>query len=235
MDPDLETLLEAELDRLKGDRDALRAIFACREPDRDADPFAQLPVNLERLVWAAQKQFECGERLDTAVLDPRVVLEGVTRLCVRIRTCRRDVGESNEQSPEATAAAAAEADDATQLFVILVRSTLAARKVVFEHRLNRAAFDWCVLRRPFSLLLVSARRRRRDVVPVTSSSLGGRPGAAHTSPSLHATATLSTRRSLKNHAGSSARSRLDLCKRGPTPARCAASWPRSPWASPPRR
>ena len=100
-------------------------------------------------MWAAQKQFECGERLDTAVLDPRVVLEGVTRLCVRIRTCRRDVGESNEQSPEATAAAAAEADDATQLFVILVRSTLAARKVVFEHRLNRAAFDWRVLRRPF--------------------------------------------------------------------------------------
>jgi DNA-directed RNA polymerase II subunit RPB1 len=170
-DPDLETLLEAELDRLKGDRDALRAIFACREPDRDADPFAQLPVNLERLVWAAQKQFECGERLDTAVLDPRVVLEGVTRLCVRIRTCRRDVGESNEQSPEATAAAAAEADDATQLFVILVRSTLAARKVVFEHRLNRAAFDWCVLRRPFSL-------RRRDVVPGTSSSLGGRAARA---------------------------------------------------------
>jgi DNA-directed RNA polymerase II subunit RPB1 len=156
-DPDLETLLEAELDRLKGDRDALRAIFACREPDRDADPFAQLPVNLERLVWAAQKQFECGERLDTAVLDPRVVLEGVTRLCVRIRTCRRDVGETNEQSPEATAAAAAEADDATQLFVILVRSTLAARKVVFEHRLNRAAFDWCGLRRP--LLFTSLRRR----------------------------------------------------------------------------
>ena len=166
-DPDLETLLEAELDRLKGDRDALRAIFACREPDRDADPFAQLPVNLERLVWAAQKQFECGERLDTAVLDPRVVLEGVTRLCVRIRTCRRDVGETNEQSPEATAAAAAEADDATQLFVILVRSTLAARKVVFEHRLNRAAFDWRVLRRPFSLF-VSVRRRRRDVVPGTA-------------------------------------------------------------------
>jgi DNA-directed RNA polymerase II subunit RPB1 len=185
-DPDLETLLEAELDRLKGDRDALRAIFACREPDRDADPFAQLPVNLERLVWAAQKQFECGERLDTAVLDPRVVLEGVTRLCVRIRTCRRDVGESNEQSPEATAAAAAEADDATQLFVILVRSTLAARKVVFEHRLNRAAFDWCVLRRPFHFLAPSPRRRPCDVVVSRRSCLAvthvARGTTKHTSP-----------------------------------------------------
>ena len=45
-DLDLETLLEAELDRLKGDRDALRHL-RCRESDRDADPFAQLPVNLE--------------------------------------------------------------------------------------------------------------------------------------------------------------------------------------------
>ena len=79
-------------DRLKGDRDALRAIFAS-EPDRDADPFAQLPVNLERLVWAAQKQFECGERLDTAVLDPRVVLEGVTRLCAI-----RPVGETSARA-----------------------------------------------------------------------------------------------------------------------------------------
>jgi len=182
-DPDLETLLEAELDRLKGDRDALRAIFACREPDRDADPFAQLPVNLERLVWAAQKQFECGERLDTAVLDPRVVLEGVTRLCVRIRTCRRDVGETNEQSPEATAAAAAEADDATQLFVILVRSTLAARKVVFEHRLNRAAFDWLV--GEVEARFVQARAHAGEMCGVLAAQSMGEPATQMTLNTFH--------------------------------------------------
>ena len=232
-DPDLETLLEAELDRLKGDRDALRAIFACREPDRDADPFAQLPVNLERLVWAAQKQFECGERLDTAVLDPRVVLEGVTRLCVRIRTCRRDAGESNEQSPEATAAAAAEADDATQLFVILVRSTLAARKVVFEHRLNRAAFDWRVLPRPFHFFQASwslcpgvhASRLRKNVAACraalcrASGTDARRRRRQLPRGRLQHTHTPPRRRRHHDHAGSSARSKPDLCKPEPPWAR----------------
>ena len=37
-DPLLASLLQAETDQLMSDRDALRAIFACREPDKDADP-----------------------------------------------------------------------------------------------------------------------------------------------------------------------------------------------------
>ena len=109
----------------------LRAIFACREPDRDADPFAQLPVNLERLVWAAQKQFECGERLDTAVLDPRVVLEGVPRAYV----CASGLvgGAWREQQTVARSYRSSGRGGRRRdtVFVTLVPVTLAARKVVF--------------------------------------------------------------------------------------------------------
>ena len=108
---------------------------------------------------------------------------GVTRLCVRIRTCRRDVGESNEQSPEATAAAAAEADDATQLFVILVRSTLAARKSSESGGLRLARLRVLGLRgagaRRRVLDFTSSRRRPWDVVVSRRSAW-----SSHTSPRL---------------------------------------------------
>ena len=181
-DPDLEDLLEAELARLKDDRDALRAIFACREPDRDADPFAQLPVNLERLIWSAQKQFKCGDILEEAVLDPRAVLSGVTKLCVTIRTCRQRVAAADDENP-ADATRDEGLDDATQMFVILVRSQLAARKVVFEHKLTRAAFDW--LLGEVEARFVQARAHAGERCGVLAAQSMGEPATQMTLNTFH--------------------------------------------------
>uniref|UniRef100_A0A7S3NMX3 DNA-directed RNA polymerase subunit n=1 Tax=Aureoumbra lagunensis TaxID=44058 RepID=A0A7S3NMX3_9STRA len=153
-DPTLIDLLEDELKQLKVDRDALRVIFAHREPDKDADIFSQLPVNLERLIWNAQRQFECGPRLRKAVLDPRIALHKVAKLCATLRT-HRAPGGFNRKAPEtgeagnatvaevaSTATSAPQQEDATLLFCILIRSTLVSRKCMFEYRLTSSALDW---------------------------------------------------------------------------------------------
>ena len=197
----LAALLENELEQLQRDRDALRAIFACREPDKDADPSANLPVNLARLVWAAQRQFECGPRLERAVLDPRVALSGVARLCRALRTCR-----ASESGPAAAAAAAmetdddadgvaavdalvnagrteADAEDPTALFAILIRCTLAARKCCFEYRLNRAAFDWLV--GEIESRFVQARAHAGEMCGVLAAQSMGEPATQMTLNTFH--------------------------------------------------
>ena len=197
----LAALLENELEQLQRDRDALRAIFACREPDKDADPSANLPVNLARLVWAAQRQFECGPRLERAVLDPRVALSGVARLCRALRTCR-----ASESGPAAAAASAmetdddadgvaavdalvnagrteADAEDPTALFAILIRCTLAARKCCFEYRLNRAAFDWLV--GEIESRFVQARAHAGEMCGVLAAQSMGEPATQMTLNTFH--------------------------------------------------
>ncbi|KAK7249310.1 DNA-directed 5'-3' RNA polymerase [Aureococcus anophagefferens] len=196
----LAALLENELEQLQRDRDALRAIFACREPDKDADPFANLPVNLARLVWAAQRQFECGPRLERAQLDPRVALSGVARLCRALRTCR-----ASESGPAAAASAMetdddadgvaavdalvnagrteTDAEDPTALFAILIRCTLAARKCCFEYRLNRAAFDW--LMGEIESRFVQARAHAGEMCGVLAAQSMGEPATQMTLNTFH--------------------------------------------------
>ena len=196
----LAALLENELEQLQRDRDALRAIFACREPDKDADPFANLPVNLARLVWAAQRQFECGPRLERAQLDPRVALSGVARLCRALRTCR-----ASESGPAAAASAMetdddadgvaavdalvnagrteTDAEDPTALFAILIRCTLSARKCCFEYRLNRAAFDWLV--GEIESRFVQARAHAGEMCGVLAAQSMGEPATQMTLNTFH--------------------------------------------------
>ena len=107
-DTELAALLEEELEQLKRDRDALRHVFAYRDGVSQKSVYiaTQLPVNLDRLVWAAQRQFDCGPRLRSAILDPRDALKGVATLCSAIRKAKTPsaVGSESAVKTEATPA-----------------------------------------------------------------------------------------------------------------------------------
>ncbi|KAJ8608431.1 hypothetical protein CTAYLR_010334 [Chrysophaeum taylorii] len=173
-DPNMAALLEDELDQLKRDRDALRHIFAYREVSvKKADAFAQLPVNLDRLVWAAQRQFDCGPRLEIAVLDPRVALAGVGKLCSAIRKAKNPslVGRENDN------------EDATLLFCILVRSRLACRRCVFDYRLTPSAFEW--LMGEIETRFAGARVHSGEMCGVLAAQSIGQPATQMTLNTFH--------------------------------------------------
>ena len=58
-DHELQQLLFDESEQLQEDRDALREIFKFREPgdpDKESDPNAHVPVNINRLIWCVLRR-----------------------------------------------------------------------------------------------------------------------------------------------------------------------------------
>ena len=89
-----------------------------------------LPVNLERLIWNAQKVFHIDMRQPTD-LSPLKVVEGVRDLSSRLIV----IGGGDPISRQAQ-------QNATLLFSVLLRSILCSKRVAFEHKLSAEAFDW---------------------------------------------------------------------------------------------
>jgi DNA-directed RNA polymerase II subunit RPB1 len=116
--------LDREWRQLCDDREAVRNIFPKGE-DR-----VVLPVNLERLIWNAQKVFHIDMR-EAGDLSPLKVVEGVRDLSKRLIVIDGD-DHISQQAQE----------NATLLFSVLLRSTLCAKRVAFEHKLSAEAFDW---------------------------------------------------------------------------------------------
>lgn len=85
---------------------------------------------MERLIWSAQTRFGVNpsRRSD---LNPLEVIREVRALCDRLVVIRGD----DELSREAQ-------ENATMLVKTLLRSTLAAKRVLSEHVLSAAAFRW---------------------------------------------------------------------------------------------
>ena len=127
---DTQVLLEAEVEKLQADRVELRVILASRGMGQESDNAAQIPVNIRRLIQNAQQLFSIDLEKPT-VLHPQTIIEGVSELCTKIVV----VKGSDELSIEAQA-------NATLFFQILLRSTLASKRVLREYRLSRSAFDW---------------------------------------------------------------------------------------------
>jgi len=189
-DASLALLLDDEMRTLRRDRDALRTIFACREPDTEGDPSAQLPVNLERIIWAAQRQFECGARVKVATLDPRVALRGVTALCAKLVfavttganfSVKADKDDENAKAQPRSGSD--ENENATMLFAILIRSTLACKLCCFEHRLNQAAFDWVV--GEIESRFATARAHPGEMCGVLAAQSIGEPATQMTLNTFH--------------------------------------------------
>jgi len=148
LNADVRLVLEAEFQQLVSDVAAAQEIF----PDgTDRWP---LPVNIRRLIWNAKKIYGIGDvrvrggggggvtrgmgvdaELDRdwsgSDLHPKKVIEGVQRLSQLLVV----VPGSDPLSVEAQT-------NATLLFHILLRSLLNSRRVLYEHRLTREAFDW---------------------------------------------------------------------------------------------
>ncbi|KAH8090033.1 DNA-directed 5'-3' RNA polymerase [Aureococcus anophagefferens] len=92
----LAALLENELEQLQRDRDALRAIFACREPDKDADPFANLPSGPHARAMetdddadgvAAVDALVNAGRTETDAEDPTALFAILIRCTLAARKC----------------------------------------------------------------------------------------------------------------------------------------------------
>jgi len=121
-------LLAAEFRQLGEDRKAVREII----PTGDAS--IHLPVNMSRIIWNAQKRFSSsGQRRMVTDLSPVEVFETVRQLSAKLVVVPGDDPLSVEAQRNATV-----------LFNVLLRSKLASKKVLKEHRLSRSAFLWVV-------------------------------------------------------------------------------------------
>ncbi|CAM0951685.1 unnamed protein product [Alopecurus aequalis] len=92
-----------------------------------------MPVNLKRIVWNAQKTFKIDTKKPSLDLHPMEIVEAVDELQARLRV----VDGVDPISMEAQ-------KNATLLFNILLRSTLASKRVLREYGLTREAFEWVI-------------------------------------------------------------------------------------------
>jgi DNA-directed RNA polymerase II subunit RPB1 len=128
-DIDLQNILREEYRALEADRVELRKIAVSRGREKAADVSFVLPVNFERLILKAQRQFRVDFSSPTD-LHPRKVVQRVKQLLKELVVVKGD----DDLSVEAQR-------NATVLFSILTRSHLAAKRVLKDYRLSEAAFE----------------------------------------------------------------------------------------------
>jgi len=131
-DPELRTLLDEEYDILCKDRIQLREILAARGSGQESDPTVYLPVNLDRLLWNAQKQYRIN-LLESSPLHPRVILDTMKALNDELIVVRGDDPISKEAQY-----------NATLLFKIFLRSKFATKRVLRDYRLSKEALEFVV-------------------------------------------------------------------------------------------
>lgn len=130
-DPDLRIILDEEYDQLIKERAKIRETMSCKGFDTENDPFIYLPVNIDRLIWNAQRQFRI-KTLEPTTLHPKFVVDAVKKLCAEDLII---VPGDDPMSKEAQ-------NNATLLFQMLLRSKLAAKRVLREYRLSEKAFTF---------------------------------------------------------------------------------------------
>ena len=128
--PNHQRLLAMEVEQLEKDREVLRTVFASREPGRESDASAVAPVNLERYIWNAQNVFHIDKNAPSN-LNPAFVVEKVKSLAQEFGPAV--VFGDDDLSREAQ-------KNATMLLKILLRSTLASKRVLLQYRLSQEAF-----------------------------------------------------------------------------------------------
>jgi DNA-directed RNA polymerase II subunit RPB1 len=120
--PNVQIALDAEFAQMQKDRKVLRSFIF---PDGNAS--RPLPLNIKRLIWDAQRNFQVDPRRPSD-LSLIKVIASVKQLVESL--------DKYMTGPDSGRA------DALLLFSILLRSQLAARRVVEEYRLTQVAFDW---------------------------------------------------------------------------------------------
>ena len=131
-EPEVQLLLDKELELIREDQAMLRIVMRNREEGRESDEISYAPGNVRRVIHNAIRQFQIDQGKPSD-LHPRQVIQKVNDLLDRLVVV---VGD-DPLSVEAQA-------NATTNYRILLRSYLASKRVLKEFRLSAAALDWAV-------------------------------------------------------------------------------------------
>lgn len=119
-------ILDEEYEQLKKDQRILQS-----EVMRDGESGCKLPVNLKRIIQMVQRRYGCKpHKRGHTDLDPLVVVSRVRELCQKLTV----VVGTDALSKEAQS-------NATLLFMSLLRSTLASKRILSEYKLTARAFE----------------------------------------------------------------------------------------------
>ncbi|KAJ1649976.1 DNA-directed RNA polymerase II core subunit rpo21, partial [Dispira simplex] len=128
-DDSTQAVLDEEYRHLSEDRRALRE-FVCFKVILSRNTRKPLPVNISRLVKNAQQIFRIDTRRPSD-LHPLRIVESVRDVCQKLVVVRGNDKLSQEAQ-----------ENATTLLQIVIRSSLATRKVIEQYHLNTQAFAW---------------------------------------------------------------------------------------------
>jgi len=131
-DPEVQLKLDREVEQLRDDQKMLRVVMACREAGRESDPSSYAPGNIVRVLQNASRQFRI-DKSQPSDLTPVQVLDMVQGLLDRLIVVSGDDPISMEAQ-----------DNATINYRILLRSLLASKRVLKDHRLTEAALSWVI-------------------------------------------------------------------------------------------
>jgi len=164
--PEASTLLADEYRQITEDRDRLRTEILSRGDDN-----VYLPLNIKRLLWNATKRFQV-QRYSKSTLDPLYVVKEVKKLCDRLVVVRG----SDPIAKEAQG-------NSTLLFNILLRSDLAAKRILSDYHLDRDAFNWLIgeIETRFNQAIVHAG----EMVGSLAAQSLGEPATQMTSNTFH--------------------------------------------------
>jgi len=165
--PEYCALLEREYKQLLDDRNTLRHDILTSGESR-----CPLPVPLKRLIWNAQKEFHIDTRKPTD-LHPRTVIQKVNALLERRLIIVRGNDALSRRMQE----------NATLLFAIHLRTTLAAKRTIVEHRLNAVAFDWLI--GEIGSRFLAARAQPGEMVGAIAAQSIGEPATQMTLNTFH--------------------------------------------------
>jgi DNA-directed RNA polymerase II subunit RPB1 len=127
-DIELQQMFDDEYSALEADRAFLRGMKEF-DPENGTDDQYQLPLNIERTIDQAMKNFKI-RKADKTDLDPRHALTSVNNLLERLTVVRGADALSQEAQ-----------SNATLLIKAQIRSRLAFKRIVIDHALDRLAFD----------------------------------------------------------------------------------------------
>ena len=131
-EPEIQHLLEAEVEKIREDQEILRVVMRNREPGRESDESSYAPGNVRRVILNAIRQFRI-DKSKPSDLHPKEIIDKVNALLERLVV----VPGNDPLSVEAQT-------NATTLYRILIRSLLASKRVLNEWRLSKAALDWVI-------------------------------------------------------------------------------------------
>jgi DNA-directed RNA polymerase II subunit RPB1 len=131
-DHEVQFLLDRELEILKEDQATLRMIMANREKGRESDPMSYAPGNIQRVIMNATQQFRIDQS-QPSDLHPKNIIKKINSLLQKLVVVHGFDSLSMEAQKNATTA-----------YEILIRSTLATKRVLLEFRLNEVSLDWII-------------------------------------------------------------------------------------------